>query len=161
MKRDVGALEGKTFDLLVIGGGILGATTAWDAAQRGLSVALVEAGDFGSGTSWNSLKTIHGGLRHLQRADLAGLRESVRERRALLEIAPAMVRPLPFLVPAYGHGAKGREALAAGVVRADLLSRDRNRDLPPDRRIAPSRVLSRQAVLELVPALPAHGLTGG
>ena len=70
-------------------------------------MALVERDDFGSGTSWNSLKTIHGGLRHLQRLELGELRESVRERRALLRIAPDLVRPLPFLVPAYGHGPRG------------------------------------------------------
>ena len=67
LKRDLGALAAREHDLLVVGGGIHGAAAAWDAAQRGLAVALVEAGDFGSGTSWNSLKTIHGGLRHLQR----------------------------------------------------------------------------------------------
>ena len=126
---------------MVIGGGIHGVATAYDAAQRGLSVALVEANDFGSGVSWNSLKTIHGGLRHLQRADLGQVRESVRERRALLRIAPDVVRPLPFLVPTYGHGARGREAFAAGLRVYDLMSLDRNDDVPPERRIPPSRVL--------------------
>src|SRR6185436_6212419 len=106
MKRDLGALVDREHDLLVIGGGIGGAAAAWDAAQRGLSVALVEAADFGSGASWNSLKTVHGGLRHLQRADVVGLRESARERRALLRMAPALIRPLSFLVPTYGHGMK-------------------------------------------------------
>jgi len=103
VKRDLALLVGREHDLLVVGGGIHGAAAAWDAAQRGLSVALVEAADFGSGTSWNSLKTIHGGLRHLQRADVPGLRESVRERRALLRIAPAIVRPLPFVATACGR----------------------------------------------------------
>ena len=102
MKRDLAALAGREHDLLVVGGGIHGAAAAWDAAQRGLSVALVEGGDFGSGTSWNSLKTIHGGLRHLQRADLGALRESVRERAALLRIAPELVHPLGFVLPVYG-----------------------------------------------------------
>src|SRR4051812_50163712 len=108
MKRDVGALEGKTFDLLVVGGGILGATTAWDAAQRGLSVALIEAADFGGGASWNSLKTIHGGLRHLQRLDLAGLREAARERQAPLTIAPRPRGPPRCLAPAGPGPAPGR-----------------------------------------------------
>jgi len=147
--------------VLVVGGGIHGAAAAWDAAQRGLGTALVEAADFGSGTSWNSLKTIHGGLRHLQRADLPGLRESMRERRALLRIAPELVRPLPFLVPTYGHGLKGREALAAAVRLNDLLTPDRSGGVREDRRIPASRALSRGEVLALLPGLSADGLTGG
>lgn len=161
MKRDLDALTGCEHDLVVVGGGICGAAAAWDAAQRGLAVALLEADDFGSGTSWNSLKTIHGGLRHLQRADFVGLRESVRERRALLTIAPEIVRPLPFLVPTYGHGLKGREALAIGLRLGDLLNRDRNRGLPPEQRIPRGEVLSRRDVLERVPGIPEAGLNGG
>src|SRR5262249_9036632 len=121
MKRDLGLLTASEHDLLIVGGGIYGVTAAWEAAQRGLKVALIEAEDFGAGVSWNSLKTIHGGLRHLPKADLAAMRESLRERRALLSIAPALVKPLTFLVPAYGHGTKGREALAAGLWLNDLL----------------------------------------
>jgi glycerol-3-phosphate dehydrogenase len=161
LKRDLGALSAREHDLLVIGGGIYGATTAWDAAQRGLATALVDAGDFGSGTSWNSLKTIHGGLRHLQHADVPGLRESAYERAALLRIAPALVAPLPFLVPAYGHGTRGREALAAGLAANDLLTLDRNRGLPPERRVPRSRLLSRDEVLARLPGVERRGLTGG
>lgn len=161
MKRDLGALAAREHDLLVIGGGIYGAATAWDAAQRGLRTALVDAGDFGSGTSWNSLKTIHGGLRHLQHADIPGLRESAYERAALLRIAPELVTPLPFLVPAYGHGTRGREALAAGLAANDLLTIDRNRGLPPERRVPRSRLLSRDEVLARLPGLDRNGLTGG
>src|SRR4029078_13263381 len=107
------------------------APAAGDAAQRGLRVALVEAADFGGGASWNSLKTIHGGLRHLQRADLAGWRESLRERRALLAIAPELVRPLPFLLPLRGHGTRGRAALTVALRAFSLPSTDRNRGLQP------------------------------
>src|SRR6266700_4287074 len=101
MTRDLDALSGRTFDVLVVGGGIYGLTIAYDAAQRGLSVALVERDDFGSGASFNHLRTIHGGLRYLQTLDIARARESVRERRTLARIAPAAVRPLPFAVPLY------------------------------------------------------------
>src|SRR5262245_51969267 len=128
MNRDLGALTAREHDVVVVGGGIHGVATAYDAAQRGLSVALVEASDFGSGVSWNSLKTIHGGLRHLQRADLGQARESMRERRALLRIAPEIVRPLPFLVPTYGHGLRGREAFAMALRLHDLIGFDRNED---------------------------------
>jgi glycerol-3-phosphate dehydrogenase len=161
VQRDLASLFDREHDVLVVGGGIHGAAAAWDAAQRGLAVALVEAADFGSGTSWNSLKTIHGGLRHLQRADVPALRESVRERRALLRIAPAIVRPLAFVVPAYGHGLKGREALAVAVRLNDLLSRDRNQGLREDRQLPRGRVLSRPQVLGLVPGLSPQGITGG
>jgi glycerol-3-phosphate dehydrogenase len=161
LKRDLSALAGRTHDLLVVGGGVHGVAAAWDAAQRGLSVALVEREDFGAGVSWNSLKTVHGGFRYLQSADLSRLRESVHERRALLTIAPALVRPLPFLVPTYGHGLRGREALALGLVLNDLLSADRNVGVPADRRIPRARMLGREEVLGLVPGVPAEGLSGG
>ena len=88
MTRDVARLAARTFDLLVIGGGIYGLTIAADAAQRGLSVALVERTDFGSGNTFNHLRTIHGGLRYLQSLDFARARESIRERRTLARIAP-------------------------------------------------------------------------
>ena len=160
MKRDLGALTAREHDVVVVGGGIHGVTAAYDAAQRGLSVALVEAQDFGSGVSWNSLKTIHGGLRHLQRADLSQARESMRERRALLRIAPELVRPLPFLVPVYGHGLRGREAFALALRLHDLIGRHRNEGVKPERRIPPSRVLSAAETLRLVPGIASRGLSG-
>jgi glycerol-3-phosphate dehydrogenase len=159
VKRDVGALEGKTFDLLVIGGGILGATTAWDAAQRGLSVALIEAGDFGGGTSWNSLKTIHGGLRHLQKLDLGGLREGVRERRALLRIARPVISPLSFAIPAQGRGLRSLGALWLALTVYDLLSLDRNRGVPAERWLAHSRVLSTVEMRQIVPTATSGGVS--
>lgn len=160
MRRDLGALTARQHDLLVVGGGIQGAACAWDAAQRGLKVALVEARDFASGVSWNSLKTIHGGLRYLQTLDLARMRSSIRERSTLLRIAPELVRPLPFLIPTYGHGTKGREALGAAMLVNDLLSADRNRDLPAGQHLPPGRLLSPAEALELCPGLPAAGLSG-
>ncbi len=161
MKRDLGALSETEHDLLVIGGGIHGAAAAWDAAQRGLSTALVEARDFGGGTSWNSLKTIHGGLRYLQSLDLRRMRESIRERRALLRIAPEIVRPLPFLVPVYGHGSRGREAFALALRLNDALSRDRNDGLDAAHQIPDARLLSPSEVLERVPGVGAAGLSAG
>src|SRR5690348_2708841 len=99
MHRDLDQLAARAFDLLVIGGGIYGLTIACDAAQRGLSVALIERNDFGSGASFNHLRTIHGGLRYLQSLDLRRARESIRERRALARIASRYVHPLPFVLP--------------------------------------------------------------
>jgi glycerol-3-phosphate dehydrogenase len=88
MIRDLDRLAGHTFDVLVVGGGIYGLTIAYDAAQRGLSVALIERDDFGSGTSFNHLRTIHGGLRYLQKLDFARARESVRERFSSIGSCP-------------------------------------------------------------------------
>ena len=160
MRRDWGGLAGREHDVLVVGGGIYGAAAAWDAAQRGLAVALVEREDFGSGASWNSLKTIHGGMRFLQKADLRRLRDSARERRVLLKVAPELVRPLPFLVPTYGHGTTGREALAFALALNDLLTRDRNQGLPPEQHIPRGRTLGPDEALHLVPGLRREGLTG-
>jgi glycerol-3-phosphate dehydrogenase len=160
VKRAPEALGSREFDLLVVGGGIHGAAAAWDATARGLSVALVEREDFGAGTSWNSLKTIHGGMRHLQRLDLRSLRESARERSTLLRIAPELVVPLPFFVPCYGHGARGRLALALALALQDALTAGRNGGLPAERAIPSSRTVSAVEALRALPGLDPRGLTG-
>ena len=161
MKRDLDALTAREHDVVVVGGGVIGAAVAWDAAQRGLRVALVEAADFASGTSSNSLKTIHGGLRYLQSLDLVRMRQSIGERRALLRIAPELVRPLPFVAPLYGHGKRGREAFAFGLRLNEWISFDRNRGVSVERSIPAGRLLSRAQALDLVPGVDAAGLTGG
>ena len=84
MTRDLSRLTEKEYDLLVIGGGAYGLFAAWDAALRGLSVVLLERGDFGHATSSNTLRVIHGGLRYLQHADLRRMRESIRERTTMM-----------------------------------------------------------------------------
>src|SRR5437870_5440462 len=127
MIRDLDQLASQTFDLLVVGGGIYGLTIAYDAAQRGLSVALVERDDFGSGTSFNHLRTIHGGVRYLQTLDFARARESVRERRTMARIAPHAVRPLPFAVPIYRSLVRGKIAMRAGFLVDRLVALGRNR----------------------------------
>jgi len=99
------ALEGKVFDVLVIGAGITGAGIARDAAMRGLDVALVEAEDFASGTSGRSSKMIHGGLRYLQQGEIALVREAASERQILHRIAPHLARPMEFVVPAHSKAA--------------------------------------------------------
>ncbi len=161
MIRDLQALTHGEFDLLIVGGGAFGACAAWDAAQRGLSVALIERGDFSQATSANHFKMVHGGIRYLQHLDLPRIRESVRERRALLRIAPHLVYPLPIAIPTYGHGRQGKSVLAAGLKLYDLLSCGRNRGIAdPLRRIPPGRMLSRQECLRLFPGLEPRGLTG-
>src|SRR5438477_12474224 len=116
MTRDLEALTDRTFDVLVVGGGIYGLAIAYDAAQRGLAVALVERADFGSGASFNHLRTIHGGLRYLQTLDVARARESASERRVIATIAPHAVRPIPFALPLYGSLTRGVTAMRAGFM---------------------------------------------
>jgi glycerol-3-phosphate dehydrogenase len=161
VRRNVTALAGQEFDIVVVGGGVTGAAIAWDAAQRGLSVALVERDDFGAATSANSLKVIHGGIRYLQHLDIPRVRESCRERSAWLRIAPHLTRPVPVLVPTFGHGMRGPEALGAAFTLLQALTFDRNRGLPnPERRIPRARLLSRRQALERCPEIEGPGLNG-
>jgi glycerol-3-phosphate dehydrogenase len=104
--RDVALskLAGENFDVVVVGGGITGAGVALDAASRGLRTALVEQGDFASGTSSKSSKMVHGGLRYLQQHDFGLVRQSLSERRLLLQNAPHLVEPLTLLIPLFGKG---------------------------------------------------------
>lgn len=161
MMRNLAALSAHTFDVLVVGGGAFGAAAAWDAALRGLSVALIDQGDFGAGASAECFKMVHGGIRYLQHADIPRLRASCAERTALLRIAPHLVNPLPIAIPTYGHGRQGRAFLVAGMLVYDLLTLGRNSGIDDDaRRIAPTRFLSRSETLDLFPAIEQRSLTG-
>ena len=160
MIRDVDRLIADTFDLLVVGGGIYGLTLACDAAERGLSVALVERDDFGAGSSFNHLRTIHGGLRYLQSFDLRRSRESIVERRTLARIAPHMVAPLPFVLP-LGHSvAKGKLALGVAFLVDRVVGIGRNRDVPAALRMPGGRVVSRSTAILRYPGLRRQGLAG-
>lgn len=161
MRRDIRYLTEGEFDILVIGGGAFGAAAAREASLRGLSVALIEREDFGSGASAECFKMVHGGIRYLQHADIKRLRSSCHERSTFLRIAPHLVRPLPIAIPTYGHGRGGRAFLGAGACAYDLLTLDRNRDIPDGtRRIRSTQFLSRSELLSLYPHLSAPGLTG-
>ena len=160
MTRDLDTLTGRTFDVLVVGGGIYGLTIAYDAALRGLSVALVERDDFGSGASFNHLRTIHGGLRYLQTLDLARARESVRERRTIARIAPHAIRPLAFALRLYRSLTRGKMALRAGFALDRLVAFGRNRGVPASHRLPGGRVVSRSHAVQRFPGLRRQGLTG-
>ncbi len=161
MRRDLARLADSTFDVVVVGGGVAGAAVAWDAALRGLSVALVERSDFCAETSAWSLKVVHGGIRYLQHLDFTRVRESCRERSALLRIAPHLVHPMPFVVPTYGHGLQGSEALGAAFLLLSAATFDRNRGIPdPERRIPAGRLVSRRQLLEWFPHLAPTGPAG-
>lgn len=160
MTRDLDQLTGRTFDVLVVGGGIYGLTIAYDAAQRGLAVAVIDRHDFGSGASFNHLRTIHGGLRYLQHFDLRRARESVRERRTMARIAPQAVRPLPFALPLYRSLMRGTLAMRAGMALDRLVATGRNRGVPSSHRLPGGRVMSRSAAIQHFPGLRRRGLRG-
>jgi glycerol-3-phosphate dehydrogenase len=155
--RDLHAASAQPWDLLVVGGGIYGAALALEAARRGLAALLLERGDFGGETTWNSLRIVHGGLRYLQSLDLARHRESVGERGWLLRHFPDLVEPLPCLMPLYSPPRGGRlrrpAVLRAALMVDALLSRDRT--LPR------SRVLGVEETAKLFPAVDREGLRGG
>ncbi len=151
MQDSVGVAD-STYDLIIIGGGINGAGIARDAGMRGLRTLLLEASDFGSGTSSWSSRLIHGGLRYLEYAEIGLVRESLRERRLLLEQAPHLVRPLKLTIPIYRGARRGRLLIRLGMLAYDTLSFGK--------KLPAHEMLSREAVLSRAPALNAEGLVG-
>jgi len=147
------ALKEAPLDLLIIGGGITGVGIARDAAGRGIRVGLVEAGDVGEGSSSRSSRLIHGGLRYLETFEFGLVFEALRERRRLLEVAPHLVRPLPFLFPVYGGDATGLAKLATGMLLYESLSLLRS----PKK----AQILRRDGALRAEPMLRSQGLRGG
>jgi glycerol-3-phosphate dehydrogenase len=160
MRRDLQSLANRTFDLLIIGGGVTGACIARDAAMRGLSVALIEKNDFAHATSAHNSKLIHGGLRYLRNFELGLVRESLKERRIWQRIAPHLVHPLPFLVPLYGGGFRARATLQAGLSLYDMLSYDRGWLDDPAQRLPGHAWLNRDKALAREPRLNSPGLEG-
>ncbi len=158
------AIAGQRFEVVVIGGGITGAGVALDAASRGYSVALLERGDYAEGTSSRSSKMVHGGLRYLQNLDLGLVREALLERQLMVQLAPHLVYPTPFLVPAFPDERRQR-GLGIGLNMYDVMATTRvgrsRREMraakeadadyywSPDRH----RTIDRDEVLEMVPAL--------
>jgi glycerol-3-phosphate dehydrogenase len=140
------------FDVVIAGGGMAGAGIARDLALRGVSVALVEKGDFASGTTSRSSKLIHGGLRYLELFDFALVRESLRERETLQRLAPHLVRPLPFLVPIYRDSSRSLIKVRIGLRLYDWLTPGRDRER--------YRVLSPHEAHHLEPAIEAEALRG-
>ncbi len=160
-QRDLTRFETAPYDLLVVGGGIHGLACAYDAASRGLRVALVEADDFGSGATFNHQKTAHGGLRSLGSGHLGRAREAIRERRALARIAPWLLRPLPFLVGTYRSVVKNRLALRAAFKLDAWIGRHRNLGVEPELHLPAPRLVSKAATLSLFRGIRPEGLTGG
>jgi glycerol-3-phosphate dehydrogenase len=161
MLRDLDTLARQRWDVLVIGGGIHGLFAAYDAAQRGLSVALVEAADFGSGLSFNHQRTLHGGLRALQNGQIRKTRQQINERRTWARIAPHFVRPLPFLIGTYARTSRSRSALRLGFALYDFVGRKRNAGVPVELHLPGARLESAATTRKLFPGISEAGLTGG
>ena len=159
--RDLDRIAGGSYDLLVVGGGIYGLAIAYEASSRGLRTALVDAGDFGGGTSFNHQKTAHGGLRSLQSGRIDRSLESIHERRALARMAPWLLRPLPFLIGTYRSWNRRRAALRVAFKCDAWLGRRRNDGLEPELYLPLPRLLSKAATLRLFPGIRPDGLTGG
>ena len=155
-EADLRRLASEDLDVLVVGGGIVGAGTALDAVTRGLSVGIVEAQDWASGTSSRSSKLLHGGLRYLQMMDFVLVQQALRERDLLLRrVAPHLVRTIPFLYPLH-HRVWERFYVGAGIALYDVLgwSTGTSRGVPRHRQ------LSRRRALALAPGLRSESLVG-
>jgi glycerol-3-phosphate dehydrogenase len=154
MIRDLNRLNDGPFDVLVIGGGIYGAWTAYDAALRGLKVALIEKSDWASGTSSASSKLIHGGLRYLEQLHFGLVRRSLEERRRLALLGPHRVTPLRFLIPIFRDSRVGRHRLRAGLWLYDRLA-GKKHPIGRHESLTVEQVMARHSYLE------RYGLTGG
>lgn len=150
----------KHYDIIIIGGGITGASVAYEAATRGLKVALFEKGDFGEATSAATSKLIHGGLRYLKNAELGLVRESLLERRILENIAPNFVYPLPFMIPTYSNLKSSKLVLFIGMVLYDLLSFDKGWTWDKTKKLRIHKTISSKRTKKLEPCVPDNKLTG-
>ena len=153
--------EKKEYDLVIIGGGITGAAVAYDAASRGLSVALLERDDFGSKTSSATSKLIHGGLRYLANFELGLVRESLRERRILENIAPNFVYPIPNMIITDKKFIKSAKfAIKLGMILYDILSFDKKFTWDKSKKLTAHRSMSRGETIKEEPLVEKSDLTG-
>ncbi len=161
MERFIEKNPHEKFDVIVIGGGISGASVAYEAATRGLKVALLEKKDFSWATSAATSKMIHGGLRYLVNGEVRLVRESLRERRVLENIAPNYVYPQPIMMMHHKKPLKNTKRVGqVGMLLYDALSYDKNRTWDPCKRIPAHKTISRREVLRQEPHVRAEGLAG-
>jgi glycerol-3-phosphate dehydrogenase len=160
MKRFIEKYKGEEFDLAVIGGGITGAAVAYDAASRGLKVAIIEKNDFGWATSAATSKLIHGGLRYLNNMEFGLVRESLKERRILENIAPNFVYPIPFMVPNYNRFKNNKWIIKIGLTLYDILAFDKKWTWDRSKRIPNHSSYSKKKVMAMERNVKKMGLTG-
>jgi glycerol-3-phosphate dehydrogenase len=158
--RNPSLAAGQAFDLIIVGGGFYGASLALESARRGLKPLLLEAGDFGHATSWNSLRIVHGGLRYLQSLDLKRFFESVGERKWFLHHFSDLVHPLPCVMPLHGDGVYRPAIFRAALQLNDILSRNRNNGVPLQNALGPGCILDAAETAVAFPEVNRDGLQG-
>lgn len=161
IKREPAQQAREKYDLIIIGGGIYGLMLLLEAVRRRLKPLLIEQNDFGSQTSLNHLRTVHGGLRYLQTLDINRFRESISERKWFLRNHPKFVKVMPCLMPLYQKGLKRVGILRIAAVINDLLSFNRNRQVPEKNRLPRSRTIRNGDVQKIFPGVDTAGLKGG
>ena len=161
MIRELDEMSAREHDVLIAGGGIQGVSIAREMAARGLAVALVEQNDFGSGTSANSQRMIHGGMRYLQTFDFARMRRSALDRREWMREFPHLIRPVPILLPTFQGRGKSSWMISCGMKLYESLTADCNRGLPKAIQLPRHEKWSREQVLEALPELADRGVAGG
>jgi glycerol-3-phosphate dehydrogenase len=161
MKREIEKLEKEKFDVLIIGGGIHGAAIVRECVRNGYKTCLIEKDDFGSQTSANSLKVLHGGLRYLQHANFKRMRESIYSRKTFQQIAPHLVKNVPFLIPTSGYAVKSKLALAIALKLNDIISYDRNKNIDKENFIPGGKTISKTELLQVLPGIEKDNITGG
>ena len=159
--RDLTRLQSELFDVCVVGAGVYGATVAYHLAAAGLTIAVIDMGDFCSATSANSLKILHGGLRYLQHGNFVRMRETIRARREFMRFAPHLVAPLACTIPTFGYGLRSPLAMQFASILNNGISADRNSGLLPSVRLASGHIISKKALLQHFPALDAAQISGG
>lgn len=160
MERELSKLSSTNFDLIVIGGGITGASVAYEASSRGLRVALLEKGDFGQATTSATSKLIHGGLRYLKNLEFGLVRESLTERKVWENIAPNFVYPIPFMVPTYKSFKSNRYVLLMGMLLYDILSYDKGWTWDSSKKLPYHKSIGAKKTLSLETCIKTKGLTG-
>lgn len=150
----------KTYDVIIVGGGIYGAVMARECSKFGFSTVLVEKDDFCSNTSANSLNVLHGGLRYLQHLNLRRMRRSIYSRRYFQQISPEYIDITPFITPLNGWGINGPAIMRIALLLNDLISFDRNRKISQQQHIPGGKVLSRNNFINRLPVFGEKKLNG-
>ena len=158
--RDFAKMSSRLYDVLIVGGGIHGATIGYHCAKAGLHSVVLEKQDFAAATSANSLKILHGGLRYLQHLNFKRMRHSICSRREMMALAPDLVEPLPCMMPLSGGGLKGKAVMRAALFANDCIGFDRNRSLPEDIHLPRGHVVGKEACIAAIPGITTDELRG-
>ncbi len=160
MKRDISEYSEKNYDMIIIGGGIYGIMLALEGTRRKLKTLLLEKNDFCGNTSLNHLRTVHGGLRYLQSADLPRFFESVKERKWFLKYFPEYVNTMSCLMPLYGKGLHRNFILRMALLLNDVLSITKNTGVPAKNKFQMGKIISKKDIKNMYPKVDIEGLTG-